>query len=83
MLALQAAGDATHSRHQATERAYSLLDLLDDLKLALLDGVIPRDTLERLTATLRSERETTNDPALEAALDEVELRAAVELAKHG
>jgi len=81
LLALQAAGDPLTARRQATERAFSLLDILDDLKLALLDGVLPRDTLLRLVETLKSRRDATDDPKLEAVLDEVELRAAVELAK--
>jgi len=83
LLALQGAGDALEGRKQATERAFSLLDILDDLKLALLDGVLPRDTIERLVDTLKTRRDATNDPRLEAALDEVEIRAAVELAKLG
>ncbi len=83
LLALQGAGDFTESRKQATDRAFSLLDILDDLKIALLEGAIPRDTLMRLMDTLQSQRDMTHDPQLEAALDEVELRAAVELAKLG
>ena len=83
LLALQGAGDFTQARKQATDRAFSLLDLLDDLKIALLEGALPRATLVRLVDTLQSQRDQTDDPQLEAALDEVELRAAVELAKHG
>lgn len=81
LLALQGAGDALSGKRQATERAFSLLDILDDLKLALLDGVLPRETLVKLMETLESRRDATHDPQLEAALDEVEIRAAVELAK--
>ena len=83
LLALQGAGDALSGKRQATERAFSLLDILDDLKLALLDGVLPRETLVKLMETLQSRRDATHDPRLEAALDEVEIRAAVELAKLG
>lgn len=83
LLALQGAGDFREAKKQATERAFSLLDVLDDLKLALLDGALPRPTLLRLMETLKSQREGTDDPRLEAMLDEVEVRAAVELAKHG
>lgn len=82
LLALQGAGDFREAKKQATERAFSLLDVLDDLKIALLDGTLPRQTLVRLMETLKSRRETTDDPRLEAMLDEVEVRAAVELAKH-
>ncbi|MGJ3231246.1 MAG: flagellar assembly protein FliX [Oceanicaulis sp.] len=82
LLALQGAGDFREAKKQATERAFSLLDVLDDLKLALLDGALPRPTLVRLMDTLKSRRDATDDPRLEAMLDEVEVRAAVELAKH-
>lgn len=81
LLALQGTGDSLSAKRQATERAFSLLDILDDLKLALLDGVLPRETLVKLMETLQSRRDATHDPRLEAALDEVEIRAAVELAK--
>ena len=83
LLALQGAGDSLSGKRQATERAFSLLDILDDLKLALLDGVLPQETLVKLMETLQSRRDATHDPRLEAALDEVEIRAAVELAKLG
>lgn len=82
LLALQGAGDFREAKKQATERAFSLLDVLDDLKLALLDGALPRQTLVRLMDTLKTRRDSTGDPRLEAMLDEVEVRAAVELAKH-
>lgn len=82
LLALQGGGDYREARKQATDRAFSLLDVLDDLKIALLEGRVQRQTLVRLMETLKSERDQTGDPGLEAALDEVELRAAVELAKH-
>jgi hypothetical protein len=82
LLALQGTGVFREAKKQATERAFSLLDVLDDLKIALLDGTLPRQTLVRLMETLKSRRDTTDDPRLEAMLDEVEVRAAVELAKH-
>lgn len=82
LMAMQGAGDFQEARRQATDRAFSILDVLDDLKIALLEGRIPRDTLTRLMETVKSQRDQTGDPRLEAALDEVELRAAVELAKH-
>ena len=82
LLTLQAAGDYREARKRATERAFSLLDVLDDLKMALLDGGIPRAKLSALMELLKSERDGVDDPRLEAALDEVELRAAVELAKY-
>ncbi|MCC5995749.1 MAG: flagellar biosynthesis protein FlgI [Oceanicaulis sp.] len=83
LMALQGAEDFQAARRRATDRALSLLDVLDDLRLAILDGALPRETLERLMETVKTQRDATRDPRLEAALDEVEIRAAVELAKHG
>ncbi|MFN3834571.1 MAG: flagellar assembly protein FliX [Glycocaulis sp.] len=82
LLALQGGTDEAGARQRATERAFTLLDVLDDLKIALLEGGIPRAKLVRLMDTLKSRREQVSDPKLEAMLDEVETRAAVELAKY-
>lgn len=82
LLALQGDHDETGARQRATERAFSLLDVLDDLKIALLDGGVPRSKLLRLMDLLKARRESVSDPRLEAMLDEVETRAAVELAKY-
>ncbi len=81
ILALQSVGDFTEARKRATTRATSLLDVLDELKLALLEGGIPKRKLEALMQLLQTKRDDTNDARLEAVLDEVETRAAVELAK--
>ncbi|MCC5981156.1 MAG: flagellar assembly protein FliX [Oceanicaulis sp.] len=82
LLALQGEHDEAGARRQATERAFTLLDVLDDLKIALLEGGVPRAKLVRLMDTLKSRRAQVSDPKLEAMLDEVETRAAVELAKY-
>lgn len=81
LLALQAGGEPLAARQRMTERAMSMLDVLDDLKIALLEGGLPREKLTTLMTLLRSRREAVDDPELAAALDEVETRAAVELAK--
>ena len=52
LLALQGAGDALSGKRQATERAFSLLDILDDLKLAL--KVFYRDRLHEVKGVLDS-----------------------------
>lgn len=83
ILALQSVGDFTEARKRATERAFDMLDVLDELKLALLEGGLPRAKLEALMTLLQTRRDDTNDAQLEAALNEVETRAAVELAKFG
>ena len=83
ILALQSVGDFTEARRKATSRAYNLLDILDELKIALLEGGLPRAKLVALMDVLQTRRDATQDEHLEAALDEVETRAAVELAKFG
>ena len=62
-------------------RAGVILDVLDDLKIAVLDGGIEPATLGRLIEAVRQERGRTGDDALEGVLDEIETRAAVEMAK--
>ena len=62
-------------------RAGRILDVLDEVKLAMLDGGIPPMALERLTRAVREERAGVDDPRLTGLLNEIETRAAVELAK--
>lgn len=81
ILALQGVEDATQAKKRATERAMNLLDVLDELKIALLEGGLPRAKLIALMNLLQTRRDQTHDAKLEAALNEVETRAAVELAK--
>ncbi len=81
LLALQADMDPTERKRRAVKRAGGLLDLLDALKLATLDGEVSTGTLSRLKSAVREHREATDDPKLEAILNEIETRAAVEAAK--
>ena len=82
LLALQATGGAPERRRRAVRRAGRILDVLDEVRIALLGGEFDQSALERLRRAVREERDQTDDPALEAVLDEIETRAAVELAKH-
>jgi hypothetical protein len=81
MLALQAVEDPLQRRRRGVKRGGAMLDALDSLKIALLDGVVDHGQLQRLQSLVTAQREGTGDPALEAVLDEIELRAAVEVAK--
>ena len=82
LIALQEVGDPTERRRRAVGRADKILDALDSLKIELLEGTINPAMLERLTRAVREQRSMTDDPKLEDLLDQVETRAAVELAKH-
>ena len=65
------------------KRGRSALDALDALKIGLLSGTFDTGALARLKAVTASLSEPSGDPALDAVLAEIELRAQVELAKIG
>lgn len=81
LMALQGVEDATERRRRALRRGGGLLDRLDELKLALLTGDPDEAALDRLGRGLREDRPETAEPGLNALLDQIDLRAAVELAK--
>ena len=82
LIALQEVGGPLERRRRATGRASHILDALDELKLELLDGgADSRRMIEALARAVREQRALTDDPRLEGVLDEIETRAAVELAK--
>ena len=81
ILALQEMGGPMERRRRALRRAGRILDVLDDVKVSLLTGEMSAGQLDRLRIAIRDEREATEDTRLEGVLDEIETRAAVELAK--
>ena len=58
-----------------------LLDQLDDIKLAILSGAIPKEKLSNLAQMLRQKRQSLDDPRLNSIINEIELRVEVEVAK--
>lgn len=81
LIALQDVGGPLERKRRAVRRASRLLDALDDIKVGLLGGDLSGAELDRLSRAIRDERDQTDDPRLEAVLDDIELRAAVEMAK--
>lgn len=81
LIALQEVDGPMGRRRRAVKRAGVILDVLDDIKLALLDGGVEPAALERLLGAVQRQRESVDDPALEDLLDEIEVRAVVELTK--
>src|SRR5512143_2570307 len=81
LMTLQEAGTPLERRRRAAARGTRLLDALDDIKIGLLDGALPRAAVESLAREAREQRGMTDDPRLDAVLAEIETRAAVELAK--
>jgi hypothetical protein len=82
LFALQEVPDALTGRRRAVARGTALLDRLEELRLALLTGVVSPEGLGELARQLRDARPTIEDPALGGVLDDIELRVAVELAKY-
>jgi hypothetical protein len=82
LLALQGADDPLRQRRKAVRRGTTLLDTLEDIKSDLLVGRVSEGRLNQLLAVIGQAREKTL-PALDAVIDDIELRARVELAKFG
>jgi hypothetical protein len=81
LIALQEVGSPLERRRRSVSRAGRLLDALDDIKISLLGGDLSTHDLDRLSRAIREERSSSDVPKLEGLLDEIETRAAVELAK--
>ena len=81
LLALQSVGSPLERKKKAVRRASHILDILDEVKVALLDGEVSPQALARLVQAIRDERAETDEPALEGVLNEIETRAAVEMTK--
>jgi len=83
LLALQGVEDPRERKKRAVVRGRKALDVLDTLKLSLLDGSVDRSTLARLKVAAEGLTDETGDPGLDTVLGEIDLRVAVELAKAG
>jgi hypothetical protein len=73
--------DARSARRQLARRGQDILDRLDEIRHGLLVGALPRDRVQMLLNLVRSQRAHVHDPRLTQIIDEIELRAEVELAK--
>lgn len=81
MLALQEITEEELSRKKLVQKGRDLLDSLERLRHQLLIGGVPVAVLQELSGRLSLQRQMVNDPQLLAIIDDIELRAAVELAK--
>jgi hypothetical protein len=81
ILVLQELDDSTGGRSKGVAHGEQLLEMLDQVRDGLLAGGISRTTLNRLAAAVGRRHESFADPKLQGILDEIDLRARVELAK--
>jgi hypothetical protein len=83
LMALQGVEDPTERKKRAVAKGRNALDVLDTLKLSLIDGSVDSSTLGRLKVASEGLTEGTGDTGLDTVLGEIDLRVAVELAKAG
>lgn len=82
LLALQAVEDPLLRKKKLVRRGRALLDALDAMKADLLTGQFGESHLNQIMALIGQARES-DEPGLDGVLDDIELRARVELAKRG
>lgn len=83
LLSVQAAESPTErtARKRMRERADGVLQELDKLRHSLLTGNMTLGQVIDIADVVASHRERVSDPKLSAILDEIDLRAQIELAK--
>lgn len=82
LLALQAV-EEPGERGARLKHGHDMLDMLEDIKLDLLGGQVSTGKLQRLVDSVSRRPRRKGDEKVESVLDEIELRARVELAKLG
>lgn len=65
------------------QRAEDILNQLDNVKNSILTGDVSEAELQQISNLIASKRDQDIDPMLSELLDEIDLRAQVELAKMG
>ena len=81
--ALQEVPDSTDGRSKGLMRADEMLDMLEDVRKGILLGAVSMPNLRKLADMARNQKSATDDKNLNGLLEEIELRAEVELAKLG
>ena len=81
VLGAQEVDDALAGTAKGRMRAQDILERLEDLRLEILTGTLTQDKLRQLSHVVNLRRPEVTDPRLGEILDEIDLRAQVELAK--
>ncbi len=83
VFAVQEVPDATDGRSRAILSDYGndMLDRLEELRIGILNGVFSKERLADLAQNLRKKRQNSDDVQLNEVIEEIELRAEVEIAK--
>jgi hypothetical protein len=83
LLAAQGADDPAQraARGRMRKRADDIIHQLDKVRLAMLTGSLSVGNLLDIADVVASHRERVTDPQLTSILDEIDLRAQIEIAK--
>ncbi|MBT4354198.1 MAG: hypothetical protein HOD13_06515 [Rhodospirillaceae bacterium] len=81
IVSVQEVSDGDGGNNGTKKRAHQILDRLEDVRMGLLMGQIPKSDLMALSDILTVAREKVVDSSLLELLDDIELRAKIELAK--
>src|SRR5262249_7923430 len=81
LMALQGVESAEERRRRAVKRGHTALDLLDEMKLALLSGRLRSAKVHKFPAAAAGLKDLSGDPRIDQVLAEIDLRVEVELAK--
>lgn len=83
LLAVQGLESATErkAKRQMRERADKILRQMDHLRLGLLTNNLTLGQVVDIADVVASHREKISDPKMSAVLDEIDLRAQIEIAK--
>jgi hypothetical protein len=81
LMALQGVESVEERRRRAVKRGHRALDLLDEIKIALLGGSLTSEMVHKLRAAAAGLKDRAGDPLVDEVLAEIELRVEVELAK--
>jgi len=81
LLSLQEMPEDELKKRRALQESQGALEALETLRLALLSGSIPEHLLHTLTKVVAIQKQQLGDPRLLSIIEDIELRAAVELAK--
>lgn len=81
ILAVQNVAYDSASRRQQLKRGDDMLKYLDEIRMGLLSGGIAKGRLQELKNIVSAASGSFDDPKLQELIEEIETRAAVELAK--
>ena len=81
IIGLQEVDWQEQNRKENMARGHHVLDMLEAIRNGLLIGKISIAQLQKLQSTLAQKKDAIEDPKLASIIQEIEVRAAVELAK--